>query len=216
MHQFRNDYSEGAHPLIMEALARTNLEQCVGYGGRRALRPRSRAHPSGDRSTKRPGKLRPRGHVGEHPRYHRAHRGIRRAALCRGRHTRPSMKRARSRHMGVASLLRATHLAALTCEGYGAAVEHRCGQRRGDHPPPACCTFRRRASSATCTDAPNLTHSATGPARASSRSTLTAHAWRAAAWRQAATSRSSTSPSAPTPSLLAARRTACSSAKRSC
>ena len=32
MHQFRNDYSEGAHPLIMEALARTNLEQCVGYG----------------------------------------------------------------------------------------------------------------------------------------------------------------------------------------
>lgn len=31
MHQFRNDYSEGAHPLILDALVRTNTEQAVGY-----------------------------------------------------------------------------------------------------------------------------------------------------------------------------------------
>ena len=31
MHMFRNDYSEGAHPRIMEALLRTNLDQNVGY-----------------------------------------------------------------------------------------------------------------------------------------------------------------------------------------
>ena len=31
MHLFRNDYSEGAAPQILEALARTNAEQCVGY-----------------------------------------------------------------------------------------------------------------------------------------------------------------------------------------
>ncbi|OUP09481.1 beta-eliminating lyase-related protein [Collinsella sp. An2] len=32
MHQFRNDYSEGAAPQILDALLRTNLEQCPGYG----------------------------------------------------------------------------------------------------------------------------------------------------------------------------------------
>lgn len=32
MHQFRNDYSEGAAPQILDALVRTNLEQCPGYG----------------------------------------------------------------------------------------------------------------------------------------------------------------------------------------
>lgn len=32
MYSFRNDYSEGAHPKILEALARTNLTQTVGYG----------------------------------------------------------------------------------------------------------------------------------------------------------------------------------------
>lgn len=32
MRQFRNDYSEGAAPAILDALVRTNLEQCVGYG----------------------------------------------------------------------------------------------------------------------------------------------------------------------------------------
>lgn len=32
MQQYRNDYSEGAAPQILEALARTNLEQTVGYG----------------------------------------------------------------------------------------------------------------------------------------------------------------------------------------
>lgn len=32
MHQFRNDYSEGAAPQILDALVRTNLEQTVGYG----------------------------------------------------------------------------------------------------------------------------------------------------------------------------------------
>ncbi|WP_288736659.1 low specificity L-threonine aldolase [uncultured Enorma sp.] len=32
MHQLRNDYSEGAHPRILDALVRTNLEQTVGYG----------------------------------------------------------------------------------------------------------------------------------------------------------------------------------------
>ncbi len=31
MHMFRNDYSEGAAPQILDALARTNGEQCVGY-----------------------------------------------------------------------------------------------------------------------------------------------------------------------------------------
>ncbi len=29
---FYNDYSEGAHPKILEALAKTNLQQEVGYG----------------------------------------------------------------------------------------------------------------------------------------------------------------------------------------
>lgn len=32
MYSFTNDYSEGAHPKIMEALLKTNLEQCPGYG----------------------------------------------------------------------------------------------------------------------------------------------------------------------------------------
>lgn len=32
MRQFRNDYSEGAAPEILDALVRTNAEQCVGYG----------------------------------------------------------------------------------------------------------------------------------------------------------------------------------------
>ena len=31
MHLFRNDYSEGAAPEILDALVRTNGEQCVGY-----------------------------------------------------------------------------------------------------------------------------------------------------------------------------------------
>ena len=31
MHQFRNDYSEGAAPQILQALVETNAEQCVGY-----------------------------------------------------------------------------------------------------------------------------------------------------------------------------------------
>lgn len=32
MYQFRNDYSEGAAPQILDALVRTNQEQTVGYG----------------------------------------------------------------------------------------------------------------------------------------------------------------------------------------
>ncbi len=32
MHSFKNDYSEGAHPRILETLLRTNLEQSEGYG----------------------------------------------------------------------------------------------------------------------------------------------------------------------------------------
>lgn len=32
MYSFTNDYSEGAHPKIMEALLKTNYEQCDGYG----------------------------------------------------------------------------------------------------------------------------------------------------------------------------------------
>ncbi|MGL4913647.1 MAG: threonine aldolase family protein [Romboutsia sp.] len=32
MYSFKNDYSEGAHPQILETLLRTNLEQCDGYG----------------------------------------------------------------------------------------------------------------------------------------------------------------------------------------
>ena len=32
MHSFRNDYMEGAHPRILEAMLRTNLEQTAGYG----------------------------------------------------------------------------------------------------------------------------------------------------------------------------------------
>ena len=31
MHLFRNDYSEGACPEVLEALVRTNAEQCAGY-----------------------------------------------------------------------------------------------------------------------------------------------------------------------------------------
>ena len=32
MLNFRNDYSAGAHPAVLEALCRTNLELTVGYG----------------------------------------------------------------------------------------------------------------------------------------------------------------------------------------
>ena len=32
MIQFQCDYSEGAHPRILERLVQTNLEQTVGYG----------------------------------------------------------------------------------------------------------------------------------------------------------------------------------------
>lgn len=32
MYSFLNDYSEGAHPLVLEALIHTNSEQTVGYG----------------------------------------------------------------------------------------------------------------------------------------------------------------------------------------
>lgn len=32
MHQFRNDYSEGAAPEMLDALLRTNAEQTPGYG----------------------------------------------------------------------------------------------------------------------------------------------------------------------------------------
>ena len=32
MISFKNDYSEGAHPRILETLAATNLEQAEGYG----------------------------------------------------------------------------------------------------------------------------------------------------------------------------------------
>lgn len=32
MYSFKNDYSEGAHNSILEALVKSNLEQCAGYG----------------------------------------------------------------------------------------------------------------------------------------------------------------------------------------
>lgn len=32
MYSFRNDYSEGAHPRVLEALTKTNLVQTIGYG----------------------------------------------------------------------------------------------------------------------------------------------------------------------------------------
>lgn len=32
MYSFKNDYSEGAHPRILEALIKTNMEQTAGYG----------------------------------------------------------------------------------------------------------------------------------------------------------------------------------------
>ena len=32
MIRFQCDYAEGAHPLILEKLIETNLEQTVGYG----------------------------------------------------------------------------------------------------------------------------------------------------------------------------------------
>ena len=32
MYSFRNDYSEGAHPRVLQALTDSNLEQTVGYG----------------------------------------------------------------------------------------------------------------------------------------------------------------------------------------
>ena len=31
MHSFRNDYMEGAHPLVLEALVNTNSKQHIGY-----------------------------------------------------------------------------------------------------------------------------------------------------------------------------------------
>ncbi|MDO4315449.1 MAG: beta-eliminating lyase-related protein, partial [Oscillospiraceae bacterium] len=39
MYSFRNDYSEGAHPRVLQALTDTNPEQTVGYG----MDPRCRA-----------------------------------------------------------------------------------------------------------------------------------------------------------------------------
>lgn len=32
MYSFRNDYSEGAHPRVLQALVDTNLTQTCGYG----------------------------------------------------------------------------------------------------------------------------------------------------------------------------------------
>ena len=32
MYSFKNDYSEGAHPRILQALVDSNLQQCAGYG----------------------------------------------------------------------------------------------------------------------------------------------------------------------------------------
>ena len=32
MIHFRNDYSAGAHPVVMDALVKTNLELTGGYG----------------------------------------------------------------------------------------------------------------------------------------------------------------------------------------
>ena len=32
IHSFTNDYSEGCHPAILEALTRSNMEQQAGYG----------------------------------------------------------------------------------------------------------------------------------------------------------------------------------------
>ena len=32
MYSFRNDYSEGAHPVVLQALTDTNLVQTSGYG----------------------------------------------------------------------------------------------------------------------------------------------------------------------------------------
>lgn len=32
MYSFKDDYSEGAHPRILEALIQTNLQQMKGYG----------------------------------------------------------------------------------------------------------------------------------------------------------------------------------------
>ena len=35
MYSFRNDYSEGAHPKILEALAKASAEQSAAYGNDR-------------------------------------------------------------------------------------------------------------------------------------------------------------------------------------
>ena len=40
MVSFENDYSTGAHPRILEALAATNLEPAPGYGGDRFAKAR--------------------------------------------------------------------------------------------------------------------------------------------------------------------------------
>ena len=45
---FRNDYSFGAHPKVMDAVCAVNLEGNWGYG-RRAHRPGQGADPSGVR-----------------------------------------------------------------------------------------------------------------------------------------------------------------------
>lgn len=45
MYHFRNDYSEGAHPRVLEALIRTNLESTAGYGEDAYCARRCRRHP---------------------------------------------------------------------------------------------------------------------------------------------------------------------------
>ncbi len=47
MISFENDYSTGAHPRILEALAATNLEPAPGYGSDRFLRKCGGPHPCG-------------------------------------------------------------------------------------------------------------------------------------------------------------------------
>lgn len=70
MYSFRNDYSEGAHPKVLQALADTNLRQTVGYGMDPCCPSRGGYHPPPLRRAGCGGSL-PGGRDAGEPRHHR-------------------------------------------------------------------------------------------------------------------------------------------------
>ena len=65
MLQFRNDYSEGAHPKVLDALLSTNLQKTPRLRHRSLLRRRSQHDPLPVRRPRRPGPLPGGGHPGQ-------------------------------------------------------------------------------------------------------------------------------------------------------